>query len=483
MQRTRLTFVLFITLTTVFAQDHHYWYQQVGAHSSLMGGAVIAGVKDHSALFYNPARFFYVDSNILSIGADLYKMEKADILNGGGAGYDLRSLNFDTYPQLLSGEVPLKKHPNLKLGFIVLMRNNSYTSFNATNDAVQKGIYTSMPDSFADYIGSYKHVNKILEEWAGGGFSYKLSDVVTVGVTEFICYRFQKFSNVITAKATPDTPFDTLMYVQTSVDQSYVRNETIRSVTKLGLALDFKRIKIGLCLTTSSLHLYGNGDVEREYSINNLNYTVNGPDYTSFIATDAQYGVKGIYKSPWSVSGGFQFNWKGGLVELAGEYFAPMQEYQIVQNVPKPFLRPANYYYYDSEDVKYFMFAGIPSKQVFNVAIAVEQALSQKLTLHASFRTDFNLFDSTRYKYVGIPLVSGNWDLYHFAGGVTYKKPKNDYNFGLDYSFARTGKIYQYVNLNQPKDYNYLLGDYGLKEANAVVNNFILIVGYTHYFK
>ena len=44
------------------AQDDHYWAQQFGATGTLMGGAMVGGVNDNSAVFYNPAAFVYPPS-------------------------------------------------------------------------------------------------------------------------------------------------------------------------------------------------------------------------------------------------------------------------------------------------------------------------------------------------------------------------------------------------------------------------------------
>ena len=38
----------------VNAQDDHYWSQQYGAESTLMGGAMVGGAGDNSAVYYNP---------------------------------------------------------------------------------------------------------------------------------------------------------------------------------------------------------------------------------------------------------------------------------------------------------------------------------------------------------------------------------------------------------------------------------------------
>ena len=60
MKTALLTFCLLIGYSTTQAQDMHYWTQQYGARSSMLGGAVIHGLDDNSAVFYNPANLAYI---------------------------------------------------------------------------------------------------------------------------------------------------------------------------------------------------------------------------------------------------------------------------------------------------------------------------------------------------------------------------------------------------------------------------------------
>ena len=50
--------LLGLTLLTAraYAQTAHYWTDQYGSRSRLLGGAVIGSVDDLAAVYYNPAR-------------------------------------------------------------------------------------------------------------------------------------------------------------------------------------------------------------------------------------------------------------------------------------------------------------------------------------------------------------------------------------------------------------------------------------------
>src|SRR5210317_1961792 len=61
------------------SQDHHYWTQQFGSRSALMGGAVVGGVRDTSAGFYNPGALGFVNQPSLSVSANGYQLERLSI--------------------------------------------------------------------------------------------------------------------------------------------------------------------------------------------------------------------------------------------------------------------------------------------------------------------------------------------------------------------------------------------------------------------
>ena len=74
MKRSILLAILFISVFPVFCQDYHYWSEQFGAESHLMGGAVVAGVRDNSAIFYNPGAVGFIEGNSVSVNANIYKV-------------------------------------------------------------------------------------------------------------------------------------------------------------------------------------------------------------------------------------------------------------------------------------------------------------------------------------------------------------------------------------------------------------------------
>lgn len=54
MKKIGATIMVATICFTLSAQDLHYWTNQFGTRSSLLGGAVVGGIKDNTAIFYNP---------------------------------------------------------------------------------------------------------------------------------------------------------------------------------------------------------------------------------------------------------------------------------------------------------------------------------------------------------------------------------------------------------------------------------------------
>ncbi len=68
-----VTAVMAIASAGASGQDAHYWSQQYGTRSTLLGGAVIGSVNDLSATYYNPAALALSDDPAFLLSAQAYQ--------------------------------------------------------------------------------------------------------------------------------------------------------------------------------------------------------------------------------------------------------------------------------------------------------------------------------------------------------------------------------------------------------------------------
>ena len=62
-----------ICMSPVLAQEVNYNTYQYGTRSALMGGAAVGGVRDSSAVYYNPGSLGFIQESSLSVSANAYR--------------------------------------------------------------------------------------------------------------------------------------------------------------------------------------------------------------------------------------------------------------------------------------------------------------------------------------------------------------------------------------------------------------------------
>jgi hypothetical protein len=134
-------FYLFLLLALAWieseAQINHYQSNQVGARSSMLGGAVVGYVRDNSAVYYNPSGLAYIDNSSLSVIGDAVSIEYLYEHHGAGTDVGLRSLSAEATPQIFSGILKSKKNPILTINYAVI------------------NVYASRTPTFAKSSGTY----------------------------------------------------------------------------------------------------------------------------------------------------------------------------------------------------------------------------------------------------------------------------------------------------------------------------------------
>jgi hypothetical protein len=110
------------------------------------------------------------------------------------------------------------------------------------------------------------------------GIAYQLSDDISIGVTPFISYRNQNYRFAVYSRAIPIV--DSSYYVASFSNYDDILFINWKLIMKFGLNIRKENWKYGLTVTAPSINLYGDCDVQREMSVNNIRQ--DGPDEELF---------------------------------------------------------------------------------------------------------------------------------------------------------------------------------------------------------
>lgn len=464
-----IPFLLFHTLL-VTGQDDHYWSQQFGATASSMGGAVIGGVRDNSAIFYNPGGLSFIDNNNLSVDANLYKLDKIKIQNGGGQGVNLNSSQMSTYPQIVSGLVKLGINPKIKIGYCILTKNYNNILINTrfTNNDLAYN-----PNPSVEFIGALDYSNLLNEQWFGLCLSYRPNPKNGLGLSLFGNYRGQTYSltNFVRNIAYEETG---ARFSTVNLDEN-IKYWTFMLTPKLGWAYESGRWRLGVTLTFPSIQLYGKGSIQREISY----YSATdhpGDTAASFIILDRKSSLKTHYQHPGSIAAGVEYQTSRTRLALSLEFFAGIKSYYMMKTESDPLVYPP--WVKDSLDIRSFLTGYLDirnkSRSVLNAAIGINQVLSERFSLLMGARTDFSSFMDSD---LSDKLLhnTGEWDLYHVSAGIAYSTPKQTITLGYTYTFSPKKSLEPYGSLNPFSTPGFT--------STVFAQSFGFVLGYTHYLK
>ncbi|MBU2651059.1 MAG: hypothetical protein KKA81_08995 [Bacteroidetes bacterium] len=477
MNRITIPLIFFIIPILLQSQDYHYWAEQFGARSSLMGGAVIAGVNDNTAIFYNPGGLGFLEGSSISVDANIYKAQFTRFSNVLGQDYDIHYNRYTYYPQLLSGMLNFIKDPDYKLGFILLTRYNSRLLFHeriiGELDAME-----DIPGN-ESYIGSFDYSNEFLEQWGGIGISRRFSEKLSLGITTFVSYRYQSFRSEVAASAIPVE--DSVYYISSISESQEIIYVNWKLFWKLGMSMRFGNWKLGLTFTTPTINLYGDADVQGEVIANNLRVLPGNDFRFDFMAVDRQEYLPMHYKNPASIGFGLEYSGEKTSIELAAEYYFRIKPYDIIDPETRYVVYPQSLYNEATGEIKFLEVKGW-ANDVLNLGIGWQQYLSGSLDFLMGFRTDFNYFNDQYENYQeGIIMYGRPYDIYHLTAGLALKQKQSQITAGLEYTLGFTNNMRQLVDFAEPEENLGLVGDV---ENNTRVRDhgIAFVIGFTYYF-
>jgi hypothetical protein len=488
--KTKITLLFIIlALYQLTAQDRQFWDQAVGGRTALLGGIAVGGVRDYSAAFYNPGALIFLTQNKLNFSFNMYGIKDFKFNDGGGPGINSRYTRVSLYPSSLAGSLPFLGDSLNRFAYMIYANGYSFLRISERFEGYEDVIPArppSQPGLGNEYEGNEFLINQgkldalLQEVTVCFGWSRKISDNVGFGFTILGAYRDQTKVRYESYSA-----FDTT-YQRTATTDLFVDIDywAVRFYGKFGISAEWEKLKLGATLTTPSvaMKIASGGTDGASISSSNVYFKVdsltNQVTSADILASDRQEGLPVNYKSPFSISAGFEYTISEKTkIHFAAEWFAPLSTYVVMQPESDNFVR-------NSPDIigplnsAQFLQVSDAMKSILNVGLALEQKLNDKFTGYAAFRTDFS---NANYKTVdGLFIGYTDFNIYHFTIGTSLELNNTFIGLGFEYSHAERSdfpQIFNFPSLEiQPED----IVIYGFRnDTKAVYNNFNLFFGIT----
>ena len=491
MKSSSFTLLLsFFLITSIISQDRHYWDQAVGGKTALLGGIAVGGVRDYSATFYNPGALSFLSKNKLSFSFSAYGIKDFQFINGGGPGIDSRYTRVSLFPSSLAGSLPFLGDSLNRFSYMIYGNGYSYVRISERFEGYRDVIPTRPPsqpglgNSFEgeEFLINQGKLDALLQEvTVCFGYARRISENVGMGVTLLGAYRDQTKVRYESYAA-----FDTTNQRSATTD-AYVDVDywAVRLSLKFGISAEWEKLKIGATFTTPSLPLkFASGATDgASFTSNNVYVLVdsvtNQVTPVDILASDRQEDLSSSYKSPFSISAGFEYSINDySKIHFAGEWFAPLSTYVVMQPESDNFIRntPPDLRPIDSSELLRVYDA---MKSVFNFGLAYEQKLNDKFTGYLGVRTDFS---NANYGEIhdGLQIGFTDINIYHFTMGTSYTTEETFLALGLEYSHGQNSEFRQIFNFPtgrvQPGEY-FLGTQRGI--CKAIYNNFNIFFGIT----
>ncbi|MDX2197167.1 MAG: hypothetical protein NW207_12200 [Cytophagales bacterium] len=473
--------IIFFAVDSTHSQDSHYWSQNFGARPSLLGGSIVGGDHDNSAVFYTPGAIGFIDNIHLSINANAYQGYVFRVKDGLGQDNDITRSSFNIYPQIIAGLFKIDKFPKWRFGYTLLTRN----FFNlSVNDRVRLKANIDN-NSNNDYIGVLEYDSFLNEQWAGLCIGHRFNDKFSIGISLFGTYRFQKqksFSYVRTTTNNDGEHYSFNNYYLSSITD-------VGSIIKAGLCYFSGGFRWGIAITTPKLFTLGQANVQREISYTNLpSNTLVGAD-ENLLGIDEQRELPAKFKLPFSVSGGFNYEFPWTKLGFSAEYFFAIDPYSVVTARDNKFYTTNSTFAHANGLLmltsKDYMTIRTQAESVLNFSVGIEQELHDKVDMLLGFHTDYSYLknaDMSSENKANIQLPAhASWDLYHASAGFSIGNNKRDFVLGVIYSFSSGNNVQAWKSYLNPNINNRFEGE-PYNNASIDYHSLNFVIGYTHFF-
>ena len=447
------------------AQDSHYATYQFGTRSAMMGGAVIGSSRENASIFYNPGSLGFLDSNFITLSANMYQVERIRIADAEGKQNQISTNLIGAVPLMVSGMLG-QSRKRLKIGYGVI----TPVSFDFKENWKIAGVYPVVNEEespgLENYIGETQLNSKLTEIQGIIGMGYKMSPHWSVGISGFAIGRNQDFGKRINNRYFLNEGQNMLSSFSQERNATYFH---LRMALKLGLAYRSKRFAAGFTILPPSVTIASAGSIQSE--IFGTHVLINSVRQ-DFLFNSQQDKLKVIYKSPLSITAGINWTVRRTTYGLSAEYHAPQAIYTVMdggkENSDKPTLFPKN------DKNQFYLTQKTGRRQVLNLAFAYEYVITRHVILVASIRTNMTYYHNGLDHFEGIKTEISTWNLYHIRSGLILKQGHSQLTFGFLYGFGSDNNRPQTDEFPRPDEARFLESKTGFSRASYGSLGFLL---------
>ncbi len=395
------------------AQDSHYWSEQYGTRSALLGGAMIGSVRDLSAVYYNPgALALYRDAGFL-LSARVYRASNFTLENAAGEGADLGSSSTRPIATFLATPLEFGFLGDHVLVYSVLTRQQMGLDISSYQITEEDVFDTPGPESVA---GAYNGSTSLRETWTGLAWAYPLADGLGIGAAPYLAIRSQEIRSELLLQASTsanDVAIATRLRSR--------RYKHYRLLTKLGLTYERGDVSLGLNATTPSVSLFGDGS-----AVFNGSAASTDPESliveSPLLASNVQPDLSPDFASGWNVGAGLGWTIRGTRVHVSGEWFEGSDRFTVLD--AEDFVPQTGGEALSND-------ATFESVSIFNWGVGLEQGVG-------SARVYLNLSSDNSAGPKRAPGISDltltKYDLLRFGGGASFRLGRADIMLGVGWA-------------------------------------------------
>lgn len=436
-----------LLLSNVQAQnDRHYNSIQYGLRGMIMNGAMVAGVHDNSAIYYNPAALGSSGSEGLDISLFAVSMGFINRKNAYNTGSSQKQTVLDVIPGLITFNARPFKNKGISIAGASFTRSN----YRIVGDQI-----TQSETEAGVQVNSFQFEHSGREFWLAGGIGYTFPKNVAIGMSQYFSIRNTKYEHLLSYRLfDPDVP-GRLIHEDTE-DLVFRFSHTIGLINRLGISWWNDHFKIGATFTTP---MYG-----PVLQSARVFYTRSELEDGETTAMSLDIRKRGTYKSPFSASLGFEFNGKGFLIATSVEYYHGVKDYSMITSSDDDVYPPV------PVSQRFSLWDG--RQRVFNLNVGWEIRLDKKVDYLGGLRTNMN-FNNQPADFSMPRLHYSYFDIYHLTTGLKVRIAHSSFTVGVDYAFSFKGNLTPIADLN-----NTNIAAQSIPSSSVTYNNLTFLFTY-----